>query len=249
MKYPQQSLIIIGLVVVTLLSGCAGKEAKDTAPKAKTAGTVADNATTMKAEGTETDDATTTKVEGTVAGGLATRVLGKVVPGGKNIKRITRYGSALGGVGGYLLGSTIAERKKKYVNEEDRLNGEIKIFNKLNTKLSTYNTATVKEIASLQKQLSEIEGKKQVTREQAAFSAKAKESYSKKIALDKATTAKLAAELSDLNEYFKSIQGDGNPSRVAALRKEIEILQKQTAQFESNNKQMDQIVATMPVRN
>lgn len=254
MKCTIQSLIV-GLLVVTMLFGCAGKEQSNAAKAAAKANVTTDAAAkTQVDKEAATDDATRTKAEGTalgIAGGMAaSAVLKAVLPGSKKIKKAVQYGSGIvGGVGGHLLGSSIAQRKKKYANEEDRLNGEIELFSKLNGKLSAYNDSIINDIAYLNKQISELNAKNKTAREQAFFSEKEKASYVKKIEQDKATTAKLATELSDLNEYYQSVQATGNPSRVAALRKEIEILQRHTTQFDSNNKQMDKLVASMPVRN
>jgi len=94
MKSAKQS-IVVGLLVVTLLSGCAAIDAND--------------------------DATTTKTEGaamgTVGGMVARSLLGTAV-GGKRKLRFSHCLEALlfGGSGGYMLGSTVAERKQKYAS-------------------------------------------------------------------------------------------------------------------------------------
>lgn len=232
------------LLMLAVLAGCAAKKSPD-AISGET-----------KAETAVSDDATRTKVEGTAAGvstGAATRVLLKAVPGGKKIKRMIRYGRGLtetiGGSGGHLLGSTIADRKQFYMNEEERLNGEISIFQQLNQKLSTYNSATIKDIADLRQQISEIEKKNKGKQVDIAFSAKSKESFAKKITADKVTAAKLAAELSDLAQYYQSIHETGAPTKVVALRQEMESLQKLTTQFESSNQELARLVASIPVRN
>jgi len=237
-----------------LFSGCVAKEKGDAAKVKAMGETTANAAAKTPVENTASDDAASTKMEGSalgLAGGMATGAVLKVVlPGSKKVKKAVQYGSSIaGGAGGHLLGSSIAQRKKKYANEEDRLNGEIDLFNKLIGKIAAYNTSMINDLNYLQKQTDEIKAQNQKSREQAYFSAKEKASYVKKTEQDKATTAKLAAELSALNEYFKSVQSTGAPSKVATLRKEIETLQKHTTQFESNNKQMDKLVAAMPVRN
>lgn len=226
MKYQSRSLIV-GLLVVTLLSGCATKEA---------------------------DDAMKTKAEGTILGAAgsmaASSLLGSVIGGKRKRIRFERAIDVLfGGSGGYVLGTTVAERKQRYANEEARLEGEIKLFNLQNERLNTYNTATAKEITDLQQKLADIALQKEETRKQATFSAREKEKYSKKIATDQVNRVKLASELAALEEYFQSIQGTGDQSKVASLRQEIETLQKNTTLLESNNRQMDQLVAAMPVRN
>jgi len=227
MKSPTKRMIV-GLMLVTLLSGCATADLND--------------------------DATRTKDEGIAEGGVggvaARSLLGPLVGGSRKV-RFDQCIEALlfGGSGGYMLGSTVAERKMQYANEEDRLDGEIKVFNKQNKKLNTYNTNTAKELTDLQNKITEIELKKEETQNQPAISAHEKEMYLKRIETDKANKIKLASELSALDEYFQSIQGTGDQSKVVVLRKEIATLQKNTTILEANNAKMDQLVAAMPVRN
>jgi len=201
----------------------------------------------------EITDETKTKSEGTAlgtAGGIAARsLLGSVIGG----KRRARYGYALeaflGSCSGYMLGDTIAERKRGYIQEEDRLEGEIKVFSQQNDQLKTYNATTSKEITALQKRLAEIEHQKEKAQRQRTFSAREVEFYARRVEIDQSNTAKLAAELAGLEAYLRSIQGSGDQSGVAALRQEMERLQQHAAALESNSRQMARLVAAMPVRN
>lgn len=235
------------LLLVFLYCGCTGKR---DVPGVTQASDATNN------EHRVIDDATRTKAEGTAAGvvgGAGTRVLVKSVPGGKIIKRMARYGigltETLGGVGGHLLGSTIADRKQYYLNEEERLNGEINIFHQLNKKLSGYNSVTLEEIAALRNQIGTLQQVNSEKKQQVAFTARAKESFVKKIALDKATMIRLAHEFDDLTEYYNSIQvGNGGNPQVIALRQEMVRLQQHMVQFESNNRELDRLVASVPVR-
>lgn len=220
--------LVVWMLATTLLSGCAVNPANDDAMQTKAEGIVLGTAGSMAAHS----------------------LLGSVVGGRRKRVRFERaVDIVFGGSGGYVLGATVAERKQRYANEEDRLNGEIRLFNLQNERLSAYNAGTSKEIADLQKKLDAIESGRESARRRVSFSLREQQAYAKKIEKDKANTVKLASELSALEEYLHSVQGTGDQSKVAALRQEIEALQKNTAALESNNRQMNRLVAAMPVRN
>lgn len=77
-------------------------------------------------------------------------------------------GALLGGAGGYALGSTVASRKQQYVNEEDRLDGEIRVFAKYNSDLEEFNRQTATQIQALDQQIAEIKSQSSTSKDRAA---------------------------------------------------------------------------------
>ena len=226
MKYPRETTIVV-LASLLFLSGCA-----------------------MFNGG---DDTTRTKAEGTEAGaitGVVARSLCGTLVGGRRRVRFDHCLEALlfGGSGGYMLGDTVAERKLKYVSEEDRLSGEIDIFKEQNKKLGVYNEKTAQDLKELQARLDEIEKARKGEEGQPGLSISEKERYQKRIEADRNNKVKLESELAALEEYYQSIKNTGDQTKVVALRQEMESLQKNTASLESNSRQMDQLIAAMPVR-
>jgi hypothetical protein len=219
--------IIIGLIMLTVLAGCAGKK------------NPGDDAARTKAEGTAL---------GTAGGTVARSLLGNVIRKKKRLS-LNSIWSLFGSTGGYMLGNTVAERKFKYVSDEDRLNGEIKAFNEQNEELIIYNKASTKEIAYLERMLLAIAEKKETKQKQVALTTREKNTFIKRIETDRVNRARLETELSELTDYLKSLQDNGDQSKVAQLRQEMNGLEKNIAQLNSNNRQMDQLVATLPVRN
>lgn len=222
MKHMFNKLIAVG-IVLAMLSGCA-----------------------------TTSDATRTKTEGTVIGATIGAVLGAgvgyVLGGKKGAVVGGATGALLGGGAGYALGHTVAERKQKYANEEDRLNGEIQVVAQYNKELEEYNVATTNRINTLDKEISNLKSRYKARRAK-EFDLKNKQAEINKfiIEADKMKDDK-SKELMALTEYQKSINETQSHSNVAKLDQEVSALKNNIAMLDSNNKQMAQLVQSLTVR-
>ncbi len=198
------------------------------------------------------NDATRTKTEGTLLGagvGAAAGAVAGALLGGKQGAAIgAGIGGLLGAGTGYAIGSTVADRKQKYANEEDRLNGEIQVVMQYNKQLEEYNVATTNRINTLDKEISNLKSLYKARRV-TEIALKNKQGQIIKLIrdADKIKDDK-SKELIALTEYQKSISETQSQSNVAKLDQEVSALRNNIALLDSNNKQMAQLVESLKVR-
>ncbi|MGB5158070.1 MAG: YMGG-like glycine zipper-containing protein [Desulfobacterales bacterium] len=211
-------------IMICMVSGCA----------------TMDDSTRTKAEGTGVGAAT-----GAIVGGLLGQVIGHDT---KSTLIGAAIGAAVGGGAGYLAGNTVAERKKKYANEEDRLDGEINIVAGYNNDLKSYNLQTSARIKDLDQQVADLkcrylEGKVQVS----SLKSKQDEINALINDTDKRKSG-YSKELVALNDYRQNIEQSQDKVKVAKLGHEIDTLKKGIAGLDKGNRQMAQLVSSLSVR-
>lgn len=125
-------VLLMTVVLVLSLSGCASTPSSNTKPAA-------------------TSDETRTKTEGAAMGALVGGLLGLAV-GHDNRGQAALIGAALGAGTGYLVGNEIAKRKKQYVTEEEFLDGEITSAREFNQTAEKYNASLEQDIDRLDRE-------------------------------------------------------------------------------------------------
>ncbi|MBW6479830.1 MAG: hypothetical protein K0B37_10400 [Bacteroidales bacterium] len=197
------------------------------------------------------DDPTATRVQGAGCGAIGGAALGTAiaVATGNNDK-ILAYaagGAAVGATAGLVLGDYVAKRKQNYAKEEDRLDGEIKYATKQNGLLRGHNEEIVQRITLLQNKVAQLHSKNSSTRNQARISSQERTQYLQQIDKDAANMTQLRKELAALKEYQVSLKPDSNKGQqVAQLEKEINGLNNNIVMLDSNNKQMAQLIGSLP---
>jgi len=202
--------------------------------------------------GCATTDANRTKMEGTGYGALAGAALGAgtgALLGGKNGALIgAAIGTAVGAGGGYMLGSTVADRKQKYANDEDRLNGEIDAVAQYNSDLKNFNKQASTRIKDLKQEVSKLKVSYKKGKVQVSDLKKKQDEINLLISESDQIKSKYNKELIALNKYQKSISQTQDQSKVAKLGHEVRLLKNSIAMLDSNNKQMAQITKSLTVR-
>lgn len=216
----QKSLVLI--IVVTMLTSCA----------------------TM-------NDSTRTKAEGTAAGvGIGALIgagAGYLLGGKDGAKFGAIAGATVGGALGFGLGSTVADRKQKYANEEERLNGEISVAARYNEGLRNYNVDMEKKIVALQSDIDELKSQYASDKNKRIAMQNKQQEMKKLISKTDAEIASKKKELVALNDYCQSLKGTQNTENVAKLENEIGILQNNIAQLDRNNAQMAKLVNSLNI--
>lgn len=226
--------LIIVAVLFGILSGCA------------TTGTTTDS-------GSIGSDATRTKAEGTAFGALIGAALGAgvgaLVDGSDGALKGAMIGGGVGAVAGYIGGKTVAERKQQYVNEEDRLNGEINVVTKYNNELKILISQTASKIKDLELQVSTLKSRYQKGEIQAGALKKKRGEINALIHDVDNRKNSMNKELLALDEYQQSIKKTQNQANVAKLKQEIDILKKNIAMLDTSNIRMAKLAQSLPVRN
>lgn len=199
------------------------------------------------------NDSTRTKAEGTgvgaVTGALVGGLLGQVI--GHDAKSTligAAIGGALGGGAGYLVGSSVAERKEKYANAEDRLDGEINVVVGYNSDLKTYNEKTANRNKQLKQQVADLKSRYDAGNIEVSVLEKKQNEINSLIRSADKRKASMEKELVALNKYQQSISQTQDLAKVAKLGQEINILKKNIAMLDKNNKQMAQLVSSLTLR-
>jgi len=224
-------------ITLCFLSGCAAKGGD---PNAST-----------------TDDATRTKTEGTalgaLLGGLVGAATGAALDSG-NRGRGALIGAGIGAVGGgaagYVYGSNVAERKQKYANEEDRLDGEINVVKKYNADLQQQNTALASNINDLKERIKLLQSKKKSLKNKAYLTAEEQKYINGTLEKNNKDIARYNQELASLSQYKQEQESKGGKSapQVASLDQEITLLRNQINTLDSNNKQMAKLSDNLTVK-
>jgi len=198
------------------------------------------------------NDTTRTKAEGTGVGVLAGAGLGALIGaaiGGKRGAAIgAGIGGAVGGVGGYAYGSTVAERKLAYANEEDRLNGEIVAVARENQELQKYNQMMAAQIQDTRKQITYLRNQYSAGKVNQVTLRQKQNELQNVLADNEKRSSHYNNELAALNEYRQAIAQAGNKSDLVKLDTEIRELKQQIALLDGNNKQMARLASSLVVR-
>ena len=205
---------------------------------------------------TSTDDATRTKTEGAalgaLMGGLLGGGIGAVVDSGNRGRGAligAGLGAVAGGVAGYAYGSTAAERKQQYANEEDRLDGEIKVVQGYNADLEKHNLALESDIKDLKERIALLQSKKKDLRKKAYLTAEQEQYVRSTVDKNNKAIDNYTKELNSLTTYKQELQrkDDQDTSRVSNLEKEIALLRNQINTLDQNNKQMAKLASSLTV--
>ncbi len=205
---------------------------------------------------TSTDDATRTKTEGAafgaLMGGLLGGGLGALIDSsnrGRGALIGAGIGAAAGGVAGYAYGSTAAERKQQYANEEDRLDGEIKVVQRYNADLETHNLALENDIKDLKERIALLQSKKKDLRKKAYLTTEQQQVVSSTVDRNNKAIDNYTRELNSLTTYKQELRSKNtqDASRVANLEKEIALLRNQINTLDQNNKQMAKLASSLTV--
>ena len=223
MKCLIQKLTIVG-VILALLSGCA------------TTGTTPGSSSTS-------DDANNTKAQGTAAGvvigGILGGVAGKLLGGdNKSMLAGAAIGAAVGGVGGYALGSTVASRKQKYANAEDRLDGEIQYFAKYNSDLEEFNKQTATKIQTLNQQIAAINARTSTRSARASNLQNTQNEIKKLISESDQRKSFLNKELASMEQDQQRLNQMRDQTKVAKLNQEVNLLKQNIAMLETQSVEM-----------
>lgn len=198
------------------------------------------------------NDTTRTKAEGTGAGVLAGAGLGALIGaaiGGKSGAAIgAGIGGAVGGVGGYVYGSTVAERKLAYANDEDRLNGEIIAVARENQELQKFNQAMTTQIQDTRKQITYLKDQYRAGKVSQVTLKRKQSELQSMLAENEKRSSYYNNELAALNEYRQAIAQASDKSDLAKLDTEIKTLKQQIALLDGNNKQMARLASSLVVR-
>jgi uncharacterized protein YcfJ len=224
-------------VALCFLSGCAAKGGD---PNAST-----------------TDDATRTKTESTALGALLGGLVGAATgaalsPGNRGSGALigAGIGAVGGGAAGYVYGSNAAERKQKYANEEDRLDGEINVVKQYNADLQQQNTALASNIDDLKERIKLLQSKKKSLKDQAYLTAEEQKYINDTLEKNNKDIARYNQELASLSQYKQEQESKSGQSapQVASLDQEITLLRNQINTLDSNNKQMAKLSDNLTVK-
>lgn len=216
--------LMVVAVVSALLSGCA---TTGTTPGASS----------------PSEDANNTEAQGTAlgigVGAILGAILGKVVGGNNGMLVGAGIGALVGGAGGYALGSTVASRKQQYVDEEDRLDGEIQAFAKYNSDLEEFNKQTATKIQTLDQQLADINAQS-INSHARASELQIKQNEIKKWISDadqrkKSLNKELAALYQDRQRMNASTH---NQAKLDKLTQEVTALKENLAVLDSQSVEM-----------
>ncbi len=203
--------------------------------------------------GCATSDANRTKSEGTGFGALLGAGLGAgigALVGGKQGALIGAGAGALLGAGaGYYAGSTVAERKEKYANDEDRLNGETAVVAQYNSELNEYNEQTATKVTALTQEVADLKTQYKAGEVKLSVLNDKKKEI---VALNQDGVKRVGSmnkELVGLTAYSKSLDTTQDKLKVAMLDKEVAALKQNIAMLDNSNKQIALLANSTTVRN
>jgi|GEM_PF-1182809 len=204
-----------------------------------------------------TSDAERTKNEGAALGALLGGLVGAVT-GAAVSHDNPATGAAIGlglgalggGVAGYMYGKNAAERKQMYANEEDRLNGELKILKNYNAALAKRNTDTYQKIHELNERMRNLHARSQDLKNKAYLSAEEHQALLSTIQANESDIATYNQELNSFSQYGQELEqkGDQSKSEMASLEMEINLLRNHINTLDTNNKQMAKLAENLSVR-
>lgn len=178
-----------------------------------------------------TADGRLTQAQGTgigaILGGLAGAGLGALAGGGSNIGRYAAIGAAMGAAGGFAYGTSVAQKKASYANQEDFLAYAIGEAEKRNADAAAYNRKLEGEVNALE----------QRARSQPAApneQKKLKLELDGRLASNQKQDTKLAAQIKDLNEAAQGTSG----RNASSLRSEISKLEAKKSALQKYNQRL-----------
>ena len=190
-----------------------------------------------------TSDQTRTKAEGTGVGAIVGGLLGMAI----GHKKGALIGAAVGAGAGFLVGNEIAKRKKKYANEEDFLNGEIKQSASVNRTLYKYNAQLSSEIKQLDKKITVLLAqykkgtikKNQLTLEKNKIQKRMKKNkqmladVKKEYEIDAAVLKEQSKKRKKTDKYVVKLQKEVN-----ALKSNIKVLENKSTQLAKRDERL-----------
>lgn len=198
-------------------------------------------------------DSTSTRAGGAGVGVATGVLIGGLI--GQAVGRDTKstligaaIGGAVGGGIGYLVGDYVAKRKAQYASEEDWLDNKIKDVAGYNNELEEFNEKTANRNKQLEKQVADLKSRYNAGSVKVSVLEKKKNGINELIRDADNRKAIMEKELAALNEDRQSISKTQDPGKVAKLSKEINILKKNIAMLDKNNKQMAQLVSSLTLR-
>ena len=199
------------------------------------------------------NDSTRTRAEGTgvgaAAGALLGGVLGQVIGHDQRSTLIgAALGAAVGGGAGYLVGNSVAERKEKYANAEDRLDGEIKVVAQYNNDLEVFNKQTADRNTQLEQQVADLTSRYDEGSVEISILENKQNEINSLILNAEKRKKHMVKELVALNKYQQSISQTQDLAKVAKLGQEINVLKREIAMLDKNNQQMAQLVSSLTLR-
>jgi len=199
------------------------------------------------------NDSTRTRAEGTgvgaATGALLGGVLGQVIGHDQRSTLIgAAIGAAVGGGAGYLAGDYVAKRKAQYASEEDWLDNKITDVAEYNSELEEFNEKTANRNEQLEIQVADLKSRYGAGSLKVSVLEKKKNEISELIRGANKRKARMAKELAALNEDLQSISKTQDLAKVTKLSQEINVLKKNIAMLDTNNKQMSQLVSSLTLR-
>ena len=198
-------------------------------------------ATTSDKQGAVSDEQRT-KGEATLLGGMLGQLLGAAVGDDNRVK-----GAAIGGIigagAGYLVGSEIAKRKKKYASEEEFLDEEIVSAQELNEAAENYNARLRRDIQSLDRDTQTLSAQydageitqAELDKERQAIKEKISDSDTILADLNKEKEIKMEVASEQRNK------GDYGDTYAVQLEEEIYLLQKNIDELNRHSQQLASI--------
>lgn len=185
------------------------------------------------------DDQSQTKAEGTAVGALLGAALGYAMGDGEGAV----VGGIVGAGAGYVVGSEIAERKQKYANEEEFLDGEIAYLAEYNQNAADYNSKLTAHIEKLDKRVAALKneyekgmvGYSKISDERKGVQERLKKS--KQLLADLEKEYEVNAQI--LAEQKKGGKAD-DPS-IARLEQEIAALKQNIGKLQQGTEQLASI--------
>lgn len=178
-------------------------------------------------------DSTRTKVEGTAAGALVGAGTGYAIGGEQG----AAIGVGIGLIGGYFIGSKIAERKQEYADRQEAIREEIAYNQQLIDQARLTNDNLQQEIKNYENQLAFLQSKersgKELTEMNLKIKSESQQVLQEKVQLAQITLEKMQQEVQTSQRVYEQYQDstiDFNQwnDKLAELEGEKDILKNNT---------------------
>ena len=197
------------------------------------------------------DDSTRTKTEGTLLGaGLGAglgALVGGLTGGGRGALVGASIGAAAGGLGGYALGTHVANKKAEYASQEDWLDDCIVHAEQFNAEVHNYNAKLGHDIQVLDRQSKALLAqyqRRQIDRKQLrAEYNRVQKSYTD----SKKVLSQLEYERTQQQQVARQARRSGDTRRAQKLDAEIAKLDRQIKKTREYNNQLANISVRMAV--
>jgi uncharacterized phage infection (PIP) family protein YhgE len=193
-----------------------------------------------------------TKTQGTVFGALVGATVGagvgalsgvltgnsnNIIPGAIAGAAV---GGTAGGVAGYQWGERVAFNKGRYINSEERLQGNIQRASKVRAAAAQENNELRGQITTLNEQLSHLSADAAAGKEDKQLRATMANSVTQQ---RHDVARKIEAAGNEIEDRTQGLRENinGNPQRVAALKSQINSLSAERAQMQDNNRKLESI--------